>query len=73
MNRKKRKKISSSAYKKRNYRQAVAASTGLVSNFVTVKEYTRGGVPLCPPLSKPAGKLYRIPSGFSNSPYSSGV
>ena len=38
MNRKKRKKISSSAYKKRNYRQAIAASAGLVSNFVTVKE-----------------------------------
>ena len=38
MNRKKRKKISSSAYKKRNYRQAVAASSGLVSTFVTVKE-----------------------------------
>jgi ApbE superfamily uncharacterized protein (UPF0280 family) len=38
MNSKKRKKISPSAYKKRGYRQAIAASAGLMSNFVTVKE-----------------------------------
>jgi ApbE superfamily uncharacterized protein (UPF0280 family) len=38
MNTKKRKKISPSAYKKRSYRQAIAASAGLISNFVTVKE-----------------------------------
>ena len=38
MNEKKRKKISSSAYKKRSYRQAIAAPAGLFSNFVTVKE-----------------------------------
>jgi ApbE superfamily uncharacterized protein (UPF0280 family) len=38
MNAKKRKKISSSAYKKRSYRQAITAPAGLVSNFVKVKE-----------------------------------
>ena len=38
MNAKKRKKISSSSYKKRNYRQAINAPAGLVSNFVKVKE-----------------------------------
>jgi ApbE superfamily uncharacterized protein (UPF0280 family) len=37
MNRKKRKKISPSAYIKRNYRQVIAADD-LVSSFVTVKE-----------------------------------
>ena len=38
MNAKKRKKISSSAYKKRSYRQKITAPAGLVSNFVKVKE-----------------------------------
>ena len=37
MNREKRKKISSSAYKKRDYRQIIAADD-LVSSFVTVRE-----------------------------------
>ena len=38
MNAKKRKKISSSTYKKRSYRQAIVAPAGLISNFVTVQE-----------------------------------
>ena len=38
MNGKKRKKISPADYKKRGYRQAIASSTGLISNYVTVKE-----------------------------------
>jgi ApbE superfamily uncharacterized protein (UPF0280 family) len=37
MNRKKRKKISPADYKKRSYRQAIAAD-GLISSFITVKE-----------------------------------
>jgi ApbE superfamily uncharacterized protein (UPF0280 family) len=38
MNAKKRKKISSSTYKKRSYRQAIVVPAGLISNFVTVQE-----------------------------------